>query len=323
MFERRELTHSLPWLHGKLQLDGDVNLYYLIGDLRNGCHEKYYNKWSRKGRLIHEPKGSLKLVQQRISELLLSKFPVPEASYGFSGGSCLQATQCHLGFGSILMLDLRDAFSQVTHNNVFQSLYGRDPIKPYLLSQYVARMVADLCTYGASVWMSDFVESLGGFLPQGPSSSPRLFDLALSSLDDVLLKWARYRNFRYTRYADNLFFSSRNPEFSSRTRAIILSEVGKRFRYHKLRQIDHGQMCKMLGLNLTPGFVCNSREFKRSFRGALHHLEFVLNHDLDYNEAWAVVKGFWGFSVRETIPEALAEKFSSLKKQIHTEQYGW
>ena len=110
MISQHEFT-ALSWLHGKLGLDSeDINLYYLIGNLREGKYGLYYNCYEIDGRPIWQPKGELKVVQKAISQKLLPMFPRHRSCFGFSGGNCRQVAEKHLGFKSVLMFDLRYAF---------------------------------------------------------------------------------------------------------------------------------------------------------------------------------------------------------------------
>lgn len=321
MIEQDELT-ALSWLHGKLHLSvDDFNLYYLIGNLRQGKYGLYYNSWEEDGRPIWQPKGELRFVQKAVARLLLKSFPRHPCCYGFSGGSIRQAVLPHTGYRSVLAFDLRHAFSQITHQQVWTALNGASD--PYL-SFYASRFVADLCMVG-EIRQPFYcpLESRGGFLPQGTSTSPRLFDLCLSLFDDQMALWAQRFGLAYSRYADNLFFSSPLAEFPDRVRMILLSEAGKRFRIHKIRLVEHGQLCRMLGLNLKGETFGNTRSFKRAFRGALHHLEYVLEHGLEYKQAWQVVNGYAGFAVWKDLSGDLAGKYQKLKQQIHHLEWGW
>lgn len=322
MIIQEELT-ALSWLHGKLKLNvDDVNLYYLVGNLRQGKYKQYYDHWLEEGRPIWKPKEELATVQKAIARILLPEFPRHPVCFGFSGGNCRQAAEKHLGYKSVLTFDLRHAFSQITHFRVFNALYN-GCYEPPRLSFYSARFVADLCTVGDVDWMDHPFKSFGGYLPQGAPTSPRLFDLCTTPLDDSLSEWAKRFNLGYTRYADNLFFSSAQEEFPSRLRSALLSEAGKHFRVHKVRQVRHSEICRMLGLNLRTDSVSNTREFKRSFRGGLHHLEYVLKNGLDHTQAWQVVSGFAGFAIPVTLPKPLWDKFLQLKQQIHSRIWGW
>lgn len=323
MFEQRELAFALPWLHGKLQLDNEINLYYLIGNLRQGKHGLYYKQWQKTDkdgsvRPIFEPKGELRVVQKAIQKKILSEFPRHKSSYGFRGGSCIDAVSLHSGSKSLLTFDIRHAFSNVTHYRIFQALYRLNQ-KPYL-SLYVARMVADLCTVGEVISIGgggcDY-QSFGGMLPQGATTSPALFDLSFAPVDNLMRLWAKRLCLRYSRYADNLHFSSAQVEFPDLARAIVVSEVTKMFPVHKIRLMRTDQYCRMLGLNLADGRVTNTRDYKRAFRGALYHLRHALDNSLPYERAWQIANGFMGFAVRETLPAAMLEEYEELKQRIH------
>ncbi len=328
MFEQREVVFTLPWLHGKLKLSEEFNLYYLIGNLRQNKHHLYYKKWEKTNkdgttRPIFVPNKELKAVQDTVNKSILSKFCSSIQSFGFMGGSCRQAVASHKGFKSMLCFDLRHAFSSISHNQVFKAVYGLGAPK---LSFYCSWMIADLCTVGdISRAYASGMEwfSCGGKLPQGACTSPRLFELCFSPLDDKLQTWADRHCLVYNRYADNLFFSSQEPEFPKFARAGILSEVKKMFDVHKIRQISHGGMCRMLGLNIVSDSISNTKRFKRTLRKSLHHLEYMLDHGLEHDHAWQAAKGYMGFAIKETLPYALLEKFDALGQRVHQLNWGW
>lgn len=337
MIDNSEVRSALPWMHGKLRLGDEFNLYYILGNLRLNQFDYWYDFWETKSsdgsvRPIASPKGDLRIVQYRINQRILSKFPRHPNSYGFMGGNCLQSAKQHLGFRSVLMFDLRRAFSQVTHQMVFDAVFNKGEHREPFFSFYCARFLADFCTVGSIKRSAECFKvhskqtykiSYGGILPQGAPTSPRLFDLCMRELDDDLAKFSDRHGLTYTRYADNLYFSSQEPEFPALVRNIILSKVRSNFPVHKVKQASHGDMCRMLGLNVTPYGVTNTREFKRKFKGALHHLEYSLDHNLDFRHAWSVVRGLGGFAVPKTLPEKLQNKFVELNKKAHLLDYGW
>ena len=141
--------------------------------------------------------------------------------------------------------------------------------------------------------------------------------------DDNLAKFSDRHGLTYTRYADNLYFSSQEPEFPALIRNIILSKVRSKFPVHKVKQASHGDMCRILGLNVTPYGVTNTRDFKRKLKGALHHLEYTLEHNLDFQHAWNVVRGLAGFAVPNTLPSKLQDKLITLNEKAHLLDCGW
>ena len=65
-----------------------------------------------------------------------------------------------------------------------------------------------------------------GHLPQGAPTSPMLANLAVIELDKILERLARSLGWVYTRYADDIAFSTR--EISTRGRAIELAKLTER-----------------------------------------------------------------------------------------------
>jgi RNA-directed DNA polymerase len=65
-----------------------------------------------------------------------------------------------------------------------------------------------------------------GHLPQGAPTSPMLANLAVLELDHALEKLARSRRWIYTRYADDIAFSTR--DVSTRGRAIEIARLAER-----------------------------------------------------------------------------------------------
>ena len=179
----------------------------------------------------------------------------------------------------------------------------------YRLSWNVAHFLADLCTYRGP----DFGErEARSFLPQGAPTSPKLFDLCCGRLDQRLGTKAAHLGGVYARYADNVYFGLPLETFPPRLRTAILREVESaglgfegQFRVHQVRVAEHGNLIRVLGLNLVAGRVNNTRGFKRNLRGVLHHLRHVTEHGLPHDEALQKVQGLMAFAVKETLPKGL------------------
>ncbi len=332
MIDSREVASALPWLHGKLKLNTEVNLYYLLGNMRLNQHQYWYKNWEvassdGSNRVIHSPQGDLRLVQERINKLILSKFGRHPNSYGYMGGSCFESNKKHLDYKSVLMFDIKNAFPNTTHQMVFDALYNQELQREPYLSSFCARFVADFCTVGKIQRCEEIQNnkvSYSGQLPQGSPTSPKLFDLCMKKIDDDMVILANRYYLTYTRYADNFYFSSvHDATFPDLPRNIILSKVRKVFPVHKVKQVSHGDMCRMLGLNACPYRISNTRDFKRKLKGALHHLEYMLNMQLDFEPAWSVVRGLAGFAVIETLPPKLQDKLHELNQEAHLQNSGW
>lgn len=160
-------------------------------------------------RVIEQPKPRLKALQRRLLHELLDRIPVHEAAHGFvRGRSARTHALLHTGRRVVVRLDLEDFFAGVAAGRV----YGIFRTAGY--PEAVAHVLTGLCTNAVPV-----SESVPGHfrlarrlatphLPQGAPTSPALANLAAFSLDRRLTGLADAVGARYTRYADDLVFSS-------------------------------------------------------------------------------------------------------------------
>ena len=96
-----------------------------------------------------------------------------------------------LPFCELFGLDLKDFFPSIN----FGRVYGMFQARPYQLPQRVATILAQLCCYG-------------NYIPQGAPTSPVISNMICSKLDGELQRFARIIRCNYTRYADDITFSS-------------------------------------------------------------------------------------------------------------------
>jgi RNA-directed DNA polymerase len=165
----------------------------LIGAMARGPRRYYRIFPIRKGkktRQIEAPRVALKIIQRWIGHYIARSWPVPPCVFGFvSGKSTLDAAAVHCGACWVYSLDLRD---------FFPSING-------------ARLQEVLQTIGYSAPSAAFMCQLltiDGRLPQGSPASPVLSNLAFQTTDNELSQLAAQLRVRYTRYADDLVFSS-------------------------------------------------------------------------------------------------------------------
>jgi retron-type reverse transcriptase len=78
----------------------------------------------------------------------------------------------------------------------------------------VGRMLTDICTRNGSV-------------PQGACTSPAISNIVMKEFDDRMGRWCSYRGISYTRYSDDLTFSSDEPLYPAYRKARrMLEEMG-------------------------------------------------------------------------------------------------
>ena len=161
--------------------------------------------------------GRLRDVHITIKEEYLSKIPIPEWLYGAGDGrGTRENAKAHQGKKHHFVTDLKSFFPRTSHGRVyrvFTSVLGFTPD--------AARIATRLTTYD-------------GGLPQGTHTSPRLADLAFLQVDRQLDQFCKQERITYTRYVDDLSFSSPHP-FQSRVPEIkaIINDGNNRYRVHQ------------------------------------------------------------------------------------------
>lgn len=262
-------------------------------------------------RYINVPAPNLSHVQRWIHQHILSHVSVHRSSYAFvKSKSIKDCAMQHCGATWLIKLDITNFFesiSEIQVFNVFNSL-GYQPL--------VAFELARLCTVASSVnsprkgfnnWkvlkkyraIDGYEQKLLGYLPQGAPSSPLLSNLVMAGSDQSLSKIAREHGLIYTRYCDDLTFSTNSKDFC-REKAVnfirlvsrVLSKQGFYLRFQKTKIIPIGAKKVVLGLNVDGDEPRLQKEFKDRIRQHLYYLKKFgpTNHVLS--------RGFdsvWGF----------------------------
>ena len=152
-------------------------------------------------RIIDAPDSQLKEIQSRLNYFLNAYYLLikPKATFGFviqprnSGKTCFIAENAkpHVGKKQVLNIDIKDFFPAIKAKQVralFQSeLFGFD--------EHLSTVLALLTTYK-------------GVLPIGAPTSPAIANFICYQLDTELQQFCTTNDMAYTRYADDLTFSS-------------------------------------------------------------------------------------------------------------------
>ncbi|HEV8239568.1 MAG TPA: reverse transcriptase family protein [Thermoanaerobaculia bacterium] len=206
-------------------------------------------------RRIHSPRQPLRGIQRWILRHVLAAYEPHEAAHGFvRGRSIVSNASPHAGKPMVVTMDIAGFFPGISHRALRRGLERLG--YPYS----VARLLANLCTRR-------------GYLPQGAPTSPALSNLVCERLDRRLAGLARSRGFTYTRYADDMAFSStdrRLPTLIPFLRQIV-EEEGFAVHPDKTRVLRPG------GRRTVTGVVVNEnpnlpRAHVRTLRAAAHRL---------------------------------------------------
>jgi hypothetical protein len=118
-----------------------------------------------------------------------------------------------------------------------------------------------------------------GHLPQGAATSPLLANLVAKPLDTDLLAFASQNGLVYTRYADDLTFSS-NSDFSRATALELVHEIYNVIKTHglwpnraKTKIVPPGARKVVLGLLVDGAAPRLTKKFKARVRTHIHFLQ--------------------------------------------------
>lgn len=156
-------------------------------------------------RVIHAPQGKLKEIQRKLADVLyacqaeiLAENPRRPLSHGFrKSQSIITNAQLHRNQRYVLNLDLADFFPTFNFGRV-RGFFLKD--KNFLLSEKVATVLAQIACFDSA-------------LPQGSPCSPIIADMIAHILDMRLVSLAKKQRVTYSRYADDLTFSTSQKKF--------------------------------------------------------------------------------------------------------------
>lgn len=227
-------------------------------------------------RLISAPMPRLKRAQRWILDAVLAKLALEEPAHGFVvDRSIVTNARPHLGSQVVVNLDLRDFFPSLGFRRVkgmFEGLgYGEEVATIFALlttEPEIDEVELDGETY--------CVATTARKLPQGSPASPAITNVVCRRLDKRLAGVARALGFVYTRYADDLTFSSKDRaadvgKLLRRVRWIVKQE-GFAEHEKKTRVLRRGRCQEVTGVvvNDKPSVP---REALKRFRALLFQLE--------------------------------------------------
>ncbi|RWM22118.1 reverse transcriptase family protein [Mesorhizobium sp.] len=168
-------------------------------------------------RLIASPEPVLGEVQRWIASKVLNKVSVHKNSFAYKPGSNpKKCASVHLGASWLIKIDIHDFFESITERRVYYSFLdcGYQPLVAFELSRLCTRVFTGKPNVGPQ-WSTRrrhgsrvYATSELGHLPQGAPTSPMLSNMVSFELDHKLSTLANDYGFVYTRYSDDLAFSS-------------------------------------------------------------------------------------------------------------------
>lgn len=202
-----------------LGLKNDKYINYLLYNIQTDNLYTTFTIPKKNGgeRIIHAPKKELKFLQKKLADILWEcylesleskskdkNFKIPVLSHAFEKGkSIITNSQMHRNKKYILNIDLKDFFDSFNFGRV-RGFFIKD--RDFAVSPEIATVIAQIACYQ-------------GKLPQGAPSSPIITNLITRILDYRIVKIAKKYRFTYSRYADDMTFSTNRELNSNKLRA--------------------------------------------------------------------------------------------------------
>lgn len=186
-------AHSVKDIASALGMSSH-GLFYVLQNADNGLYYQSFVIPKKKGgsRPIDKPVRGLALAQERLASILTHAYQPKSYIHGYvSGRSFLTNARYHEKQNWVLNIDIENFFGSIGFARVrglfLSSFFG--------FNHRVATSLARLTTYNDA-------------LPQGARTSPVLANIIAHNLDKHLLDIAVKERLKYSRFADDITFSS-------------------------------------------------------------------------------------------------------------------
>lgn len=167
-------------------------------------------------------------LQYRLRTRFLDKQDFPVCVKGFRQGESYRSFLAeHIGSKFFLRIDILSFFPSITEMQIKNELTR---LLACNLSEDKEKLLNLICD----------ITTLNGLLPQGACTSPAISNLVMARIDQRITKYCQVFNIRYTRYADDLLFSSDGFDFKTKKWFLkkvkyILSSQTLKLNYSKVK----------------------------------------------------------------------------------------
>ncbi len=161
-------------------------------------------------RQITAPRNkSFMLILNYVNEIFKAIYTPSKYAMGFTEGrSVVDNASEHIGMNYVFNIDLKDFFPSIEQPRVWKRLQ----LKPLNFPQPVANVLAGLCSMRCG---KDNEGKYRYVLPQGAPTSPIITNMICDTLDRRLAGLAKRFGLNYSRYADDITFSSMHNVYSA------------------------------------------------------------------------------------------------------------
>ena len=288
-----------------------VDWDFMVDKVRQGSPYKEWSKSKGKGRgrrYFAAPCEELKKVQRGLLNQFLLQIPVHFSRHGgVKGSSILTNAEHHIGFAkTVFAIDIVDAFPNVYRSRIRACL--KKPFE-FRLRQFAGIEITD---EDKKQLLETIVDLLAykDRLPQGPPTSPRIFEIVSGKTDTELFDLVQtnsnaFQGYRLSIYADNITISSDGDTPEEFRKGVVKIIQSNGFHTHTRKDKmtyfspQTGTVPVITGLVIPEdGRLLMHPNKVNQFRGALHTL--LKNPNWDETEKGKVA-GITGF-IRQIYP---------------------
>ena len=178
----------------------EKQLFYFSNPTRTSHRYKSFHITKKSGGVpeINAPCYQLSIILHVVNILFKAIYNPSKSAMGFvEGKSVVDNANIHVGNNYVFNMDLKDFFPSIPQARIWK----RIQLPPFNFTLEIANVIAGLCCY------FDMNQNKC-VLPQGAPTSPLLTNAICDKLDRRLTGVAKRFNVRYSRYADDMTFSS-------------------------------------------------------------------------------------------------------------------
>jgi retron-type reverse transcriptase len=225
-------------------------------------------------RQIAQPCNELKSLQAWIKVNILQSLVVSNACKGFEKNTSIADNALpHIGANAILVIDLENFFPTINIKQVWSMF------RTIGYSARIAGILAAICTFKET-------------LPQGSPASPKISNLVTLQLDKRLLGYVGKRAVVYTRYADDLTFSTYSPSILTKIYPKvkeIIEDEGFFLNQTKTRFAGPGRQHCVTGLVVTDKDLGIGRKKLHWLRALIYNLHKYDKEKVSKDELMTVI----------------------------------
>ena len=211
---------------------------------------------------------SFMFILRHVNEIFKAVYTPSKYATGFAEGrSVVDNASRHKGMNYVFNIDLKDFFPSIEQARVWKRLQ----LEPLNFPQPIASVLAGLCSMRGEQKGDGTYKYV---LPQGAPTSPIITNMICDTLDRRLADLAKRFGLNYSRYADDITFSSmhnvygKNGEFTAELKRIITGQ-GFEMNESKTRLQKLGERQEVTGLIVSQK-VNVSQKYVRDIRNLLY-----------------------------------------------------